>query len=330
MSQAMMGGIGIAVVDPTSVVAANPASYAGLKQTCFELGLVVRNSRYSTAQTYGIGRRTDLLGFSVGVPFGRGKFGLALGLNPVSKVAYQINDTGPLPDGTGQVTYRYTGDGGLNRAFLGLAWNVINVRDSLNNGHRLAIGANLEYVFGRIEETRKAIYPVASGHYNTSASSSLAMRNPTGSVGIQFQGDFRKHQVRGDKALHYLAGISADLPTNLNAQRTELLTSFGRNSAGAEFPFDTIRIAQGSKQALQLPLGLGAGFTVFDLNWTVSAEVRFKEWSNVLINERATAQAALANSVSYAVGASWRPAGEIGGTFLERTIYRLGARYKSD
>lgn len=330
VSQAIMGGLGVAVNDPVSVVSANPASYAGLRVTCFETGLNVRNSKYSTAITSGMGRRVDLMGFSLGVPFGRGKYAMALGVNPVSKVGYDITDAQPLPGNSNGITDRYTGEGGLNKAFLGMAWNLVNKRDSLNNGKRLAIGANVGYLFGRVEESRKTIYPSNSGYYNTSAVSSLIMRDVTGHVGLQLQGDLRKHVERGDNALHYLAGASVELPTNLRARNTELVTSFGRSATGVEFPFDTLYSTEGSKSVIKLPIGLGAGFTIFDLHWSVSAEVKFKDWRNLRINEGNGSTNTLAQSMVYALGASWRPAGEIGGTFLERSIYRLGVRYNND
>ena len=330
VSQAIMGGLSVAVNDPVSVVSANPASYAGLRLTCFETGVVVRNSTYKTALTSGTGRRVDLMGFTLGVPFGRGKYAMALGVNPVSKVGYDITDAQPFPGYAAGVTNDYTGDGGLSKAFLGLAWNLVNKRDSLNNGKRLAIGANVGYLFGRVEESRKTIYPQSSGYYNTSAVSSLIMRDVTGNVGLQLQGDLRKHVERTDNALRYLAGVSVELPTDLRARRTELVTSYGRSATGVEFPFDTVYSSEGNRSVLKLPIGIGAGFTVFDLHWSVSAEVKFQDWRNLRITEGSGTTNNLAQSMVYALGASWRPAGEVGGTLLERSIYRLGVRYNND
>ncbi len=67
-----MGGLGAAVVDPGSLVSANPASYSALQRACFETGMVVRPTRYKTADQEAFGRRVGLLGISLGVPFGKG------------------------------------------------------------------------------------------------------------------------------------------------------------------------------------------------------------------------------------------------------------------
>ncbi|HQW06993.1 MAG: hypothetical protein IPH05_18265 [Flavobacteriales bacterium] len=330
VSQAMMGGLGVAVVDPVSVTYTNPASYAFLQRTTFEQGLVVRSSKYSSSGTESNGRQVGLLGLTLGVPFGNGKWGMALGLAPMSTVGYNISTTSQPSDVAG-VRYQYTGDGGLNRAFLGMGRTLLEKRDSLYNGHRLSVGANLGYVFGRIEESRKVYYPSGLGYYNSSIFSSLVVRDPVANLGIQFQGDLRKRRTSDDRATHFLVGAAFELPANLSAQRTDLVNTFAQSSSGVEFPIDTSFIAIGSKGSVGLPLGIGLGLTVFNLHWTVSAEVKQRDWRKLTVSvEDYTLPSQLASSTSYMLGASFRPAGERGGTFWERTTYRAGARFNDD
>ncbi len=331
VSQLLMGGPGAAVVDPVSVVAANPASYPAMHRTTFETGLGVRTSRFTSSEVGRTGRRAELLGFSLGVPFAKGRWGVALGVNPVSNVGYNITNTQALPDGSGNVELRYTGDGGLNKAFFGLGWVLAQKRDSLSNGYRLSIGANLGYVFGSIEESRKAIYPRSAGFYNSSVVSTLILRDPTANVGVQFQGDLRKRVNKDEEGFYYLIGVSAELPTTLGARRSELATSFGLTNSGVELTADTAFFAESQRGTLQLPLGIGVGFTVFNNNWTVSAEVRQRDWRQLKVavdgyelpNE-------LATSTTYILGAGFRPARKIDASFWERTTYRAGVRYNSD
>lgn len=331
VSQATMGGLGVAVVDPFSVVSINPASYAMLKQTTFEQGLVVRSSQYSTNTADGFGSRVDILGLSVGVPFGRGKWGIGLGISPVSNVGYRISDQQTLPGNGGQVTYLYEGDGGLNRAYFGAGLVVSEVRDSLNNGHRLSVGANLGYVFGSIEETSKAIYPVNRGYYNTNVFSTLILRDPVANAGVHFQGDLRPRRTASDDGLHYLVGATVELPSTIGARRSDLVTSFGIGATGVEFPIDTIYFADGTPGSLGLPLGLGFGVTLFNVHWTVSAEVKHRDWSQLRVEvEGYELPSTLASSTSYILGASFRPAKERGGSFWQRTTYRAGVRYNED
>jgi hypothetical protein len=110
-----------------------------------------------------------------------------------------------------------------------------------------------------------------------------------------------------------------------------LVNSFGVGSSGVEFPIDTSFFADGTKGSLALPVGFGVGFTVFDQHWAVSAEVRQRDWRQLRVRvEGYELPSELAQNISYALGASFRPAKEVGGTFWQRTIYRAGVRYNQD
>lgn len=331
IAQAMMGGLGVAVVDPYSTVSLNPASYAFLQRPVFETGLVVRSSQYANAVRTNNGRRTDITGLSMGVPFGKGRWGIALGVNPQSQVGYELTDTKPLPGGEGNVVYRYTGEGGLNQAYIGAGFVVAQKRDTLSNGYRFSVGANLGYLFGSIEEHRKTGYPAQQGFYNTSVFSSLIIRDPTGTLGAQYQGVLRKRKSRSDGGLHFLAGVSVELPAELSARRTDVVNSFAFSSSGVEVPVDTAYFANAARGTLGLPAGYGVGFTVFDQNWTISAEVRQRDWTRLKLNVADyTAPGELASSSSFILGVGFRPAKDAGGSFWQRTTYRAGARYTND
>ena len=327
----MMGGLGVAVVDPASTVTINPASYASLRSTVFETGLRVRSSQYANASEDRTGRRTDILGLTFGIPFGNGRWGLGISIAPQSNVGYRLTDTKVLPGGEGNVTYRYTGEGGLNQALIGAAYVLAQKRDTLLNGYKFSVGANLGYVFGSIEESRKTVYPTQVGFYNTSVFSSLVVRDPTATVGLQYQGDLRARKDRNDDGLHFLAGVSVELPASLSARRTDVVNSYGFNSAGVEVPIDTSFFADGTKGSLDVPLGYGVGFTVYDQHWTVSAEVRQRDWRQLKVNvDGYVPPSELASNLTMILGTSFRPANETGGNLWQRTIYRAGVRFTND
>lgn len=331
VAQATMGGLGVAVMDPASVISANPASYVTLQRTCFETGVVVRSSKFAASDAESRGRRTDMLGLSLGIPFGQGRWGMALGVTPLSSVGYRITDTGSLPNEGGTVTYRYTGDGGLNKAFVGAGLIVAQKRDTLNNGYRLSVGANVGYVFGTIEEARKAVYPISSGYYNTSVISSLVLRDPIFNAGVQFQGDLKRRINREAQGLRYLVGVAMDVPSNIGARRTDVITNYAVSGSGVEVPFDTVFYADGQKGTLSLPLGLGVGYTVYNAHWSVSAEVKRRDWRDLRVKvEGYDLPTTLASNTTYIIGGSYRAAKEVGGSFWQRTIYRAGFRYNND
>lgn len=191
---ALMGGTGIACSEPFSILPSNPASYAaarylgseGLVRPTFQGG--VRGLFVKQGSQDGSTHRSDaqFMGLSIGVPFGKGKWGLGFGITPFSEVGYSITETGTLEEGT--VTYEYQGTGGLNRVFAGLGRVLWQAKPDTSGylGGRLAVGANFDFVFGSIEQTRNAVYPRAQAYTNTRSFSSLVLRAPAGTFGMHY------------------------------------------------------------------------------------------------------------------------------------------------
>ncbi|MBK9175076.1 MAG: hypothetical protein IPM46_01815 [Flavobacteriales bacterium] len=367
--QATAGGAGIAIADPYGVSLANPASYAGLAHTAFETGLVVRNTRSETNALTSNGRNSRLLGLTIGVPFGRGRWGMALGLSPTTAVNYQLDEQVAVEGGAAR--FEYTGSGGLNRAFIGFGHVIWQRSDSTTKGGKLSAGANIDYLFGTMTSARKAYYPANAGYYNTSASSSLVVRSPSASFGLQYADDLiglerakarmaaRKERLQAKdrreemdwlnagrdpkerravqlpkgtgEALRFRIGVAAELPATLAARHTVLVNNFVIGSTGVEFPRDTAVSIEGARGQLELPFGIGFGFTVYNRRWSVTAEHKRRDWSRTVVDVEGYPQRnELTAGSSYALGASFRPAGDEAGNLITGTIYRAGLRYADD
>ncbi len=322
-----MGGVGVAHNDPFGMDPTNPASYSSLARPAFEAGLAVHNVRSEGEGISSTGRRTDLLGMSLGIPFGRGKWGVAVGLNPYSAVGYRISTTAPLPGGEGDVRYIYSGDGGLNKVFAGVSKAFEGKRDSLGNGNRFSVGLNYEHLFGSIRSLRQAIYG-QQGYYNSAAERSLYLRDGTLVLGAQFQGTLIPRRTRESSAWRYLIGARAELGTDLRVEYRELVNSFVFSTIGTEIPFDTSYFEVDENGSLELPMAWAVGLGFANAHWTISAEHRRRAWGEARLNGEQRGD--LGDLAVYAVGASFRPAGDIGGSFWERTIYRAGLRSVSD
>lgn len=363
-----LGGLSVTVADPYGVARANPASYCVLQHATYEMGATIRWSRMTIGESSALGRNTRLLGFSLGVPFGKGRWGMALGLQPYTTVAYSLEESVAVPEGT--VRMRYTGDGGINRAYAGIGRTFWQRRDSTGVRARLSAGANFEFLFGTLDATRKAYYPLASGYYHSSVNSALVLRAPTATMGLMHTGRLispkraqewldakRKRVAARDKreemdwlnagrdpaarkplavpkgradGLRWRAGLGVDLPADFSAQHTLLATSF-RLSGTVESTVDTsLRIA-GAGGSLVLPMGIAAGLGVENNRWTLAAEWHRRDWSALSADvEGYAVRSDLRPATTYVLGASFRPAGLQGGSFLRRTIYRAGARYVED
>lgn len=367
--QATTGGAGIAIADPYGVSFANPASYAGLAHTTFETGLVVRNTQSETSALTSSGRNSRLLGLTIGVPFARGRWGMALGLSPTSAVNYRLTEQVAVEGGAAR--FEYAGSGGLNRAFIGFGHVIWQRSDSTSKGGKLSVGANIDYLFGSMESSRKAYYPANAGYYNTSAGSALVVRSPSGSVGLQYADDLiglkraeermaaRKERLQAKdrraemdwlnagrdpkerrairlpkgtgEALRFRIGAAFELPAALAARNTVLVNNFVVGSTGVEFPRDTAVSIEGARGRLEIPMGIGFGFTVYNRRWSLTVEHKRRDWSRTVVDVEGYPQRSeLTAGSSYAVGATFRPAGDEAGNLLTGAIYRAGLRYADD
>jgi hypothetical protein len=193
------------------------------------------------------------------------------------------------------------------------------------------VGANLNYLFGTIDESRKAYYPRGEGYLNTNSISSLTMRDPMFSVGTQFQGDLRKRTGRTDNGLRYLIGASVELPASLNAKYDRLVNSFVVGGSDIEFPVDTISFVQGAQGSVNLPPMYALGFSVYNSRWALTVEHRRRDWNTLSVDvEGFASRSELGTNATYILGGSLKPAGDSRGNFWETTIYRAGFRYTDD
>jgi hypothetical protein len=115
----------------------NPASFANLKMTTFALGGTYNTTTLKSDTKSENATRTTLDYLAVGLPFG--KIGVGFGLIPYSSVGYKIES---ISADVNTNNRRYNGSGGLNKAFLGLGYQV---------NSNFSVGADAQYNFGKIE-----------------------------------------------------------------------------------------------------------------------------------------------------------------------------------
>lgn len=118
----------------------NPASLAQLQGANLSLGLSTSMTQFSSADNNANVNRTTFDYLSLAFP--AGKFGFSLGVMPRSFVGYDIlNET---QENEFTVRKNYLGEGGINRAFVGIAYKITD---------RLNIGIETQYNFGQSENS---------------------------------------------------------------------------------------------------------------------------------------------------------------------------------
>ncbi len=176
-----MAGLGLAVNEYNYLNFLNPATYAFLDNTLFELGIrssfIKMSQNDLTQNNFTSGLSIIGLGFPVSE-----KIGVAFSLSPYSSVGYDLTTSSLILNESNEnalATYNYHGSGGLNRLLFGLAWNIRNTPHS-----QLSVGLNFNYLFGSIER-ETSIFSSQSSIYFIDKSDKI-MRGLNPELGILY------------------------------------------------------------------------------------------------------------------------------------------------
>lgn len=145
----------------------NPASYAGLASTAFDVGVdasyITLDDNQSTQSAWGGNLKYLSLSFPlispVNIVLDRReqlfKLGMNIALLPVSKMDYRINQTDFLDDGS-RVLRQYGGNGGLNKLQFGTGAQYRN----------FSAGFNIGFLFGTIDNEKSLLFEeLPNGHH---------------------------------------------------------------------------------------------------------------------------------------------------------------------
>ena len=136
-SNRAMGGLDV-YIDSIHPNINNPASYSTLKATTYSIGLNYRKNNISNnSETQKITTSSiDYMGVSIPTK----KFRFGFGIIPVSSIGYLLNESNQSI-AENQVINRFSGEGGLNRAFLNVGFRVLK---------SIHVGFSTNYSFGDI------------------------------------------------------------------------------------------------------------------------------------------------------------------------------------
>ncbi|MDA7706186.1 MAG: hypothetical protein P8P13_03130 [Flavobacteriaceae bacterium] len=144
-----MGGLSV-YSDSIHINLRNPASFAGKNLKSFSnearpikytIGGSHSDVKLSSNSQTAKSSTTTVDYLAIAIPLG--KFGAGFGILPYSSVGYKLQST----DADGVLQYKYRGEGGLNKVFLGVGYQLTN---------NLKLGVDASYNFGNIKNTNIA------------------------------------------------------------------------------------------------------------------------------------------------------------------------------
>ncbi len=316
-----MGGLSI-YTDSIHLNLRNPASFTGANLATFNNEN--RPVKYALGGGYtSVNQKTDNSEDNsasgtfdyIALAFPIGKFGVGFGVLPLTSVSYRLNNTNT----NGDATSRFSGEGGLNKAFLGLGYAI--TKD-------LQVGANFQYNFGSIDGSALSFGFDPRGEPLTTQT-----REDTDSSLSGLSLDFGvTYKVLLTKSLELVTGATYTPETNLVSRNERTLSTVEANEIpGSESVTSTIDVnleSQGLLEAdVTLPSKFSFGAGVGERRkWFVGLEYEFQNtsaFSNPLFEN---ASVTYENASRVSLGGFYIPKYNAFNGYLKRLVYRAGLR----
>lgn len=312
-----MGGIGTAlntINGYNNINPLNPASYGAMRLTVIDAGLYGNvtnlNKSGQPTQTSSNFRFSHM---AFGIPVSK-KSALSFGLLPYSELGYKYKQTlshgygTSSPADTNVINNVYSGDGGLSKAYLGYGYTI---------GKHLAIGANVSYIFGNLQQYSSTEFPELYGAFNSRQENRNSIGGLNYDYGVQYTVDFSDEK-------HLTFAYSGSAATKLNSQSSYVVSQYTiDNSSGDEnIAADTVVNQQNPNAKIKLPQinHFGVAYQ-FDRKFLVGADYSTGNWSQLSING---VNQGLQNSQSFNVGGQFNPNSNSIHSYWALVDYRLG------
>ncbi len=258
--QLSMGALGNSFFDTGHLNFYNPSSYSFLNLTSVELSGMIHINNMTQGSLKQNNVNSNITALGLGFPISKNA-STAFGLKPYSFVGYDIETQVDHQD-FGLIDYKFSGSGGLNNAVFGLSYMLFN---------KVAIGANLNYYFGTINQTNAIEFDTV-GFLNYREQVSTIIRDMKFDFGLGF------FQPINDYNLSIGMVFSPNVDMN---GRTNIFSNTYTLSGDFEYFGDTISDYMINEGYIKMPNFLGFGINVSKgKNWLLGLDYNYTTWSD--------------------------------------------------
>lgn len=329
-----MGGLGASYIDAYHINIVNPASYAFLNATAFDIGVfakgtVLKDKNHKNSIWTG---NLDYLSlaFPLTNPINavydgvkrKYKWAMNITLKPNSNVDYNIANTDSTSIGKPFVR-NYYGSGGSYKLLLG---NAVNYK-------KFSLGLNMGYLFGNLKYERNIIFDKSEFAYSDYYANDYNIRGFIWNAGLIYTDILNKGEIEQKKiapikrisaGLHFNTASSFSTLYNINHFLIqELLSQYNK--------VDTVNIVSDIRGKGKLPAEVGVGFTYYSgekhaigLNYTRTM------WSSYFNDASGEVKGSLSDVNRISAGGYYRPDYKSYDSYFKRVYYRYGMYYTTD
>lgn len=284
MQHRALGGASRALLDHNSFSPLNPATYANLRYSVFDAGMVMGSAEFQTTTKTANSNFGNFNHFALAFPFETDRaMALSFGTYQLSDVGYDIKNT--IATDTPSYYNLFRGNGGINRVYMGYG---IEAYKNLN------VGANANFNFGSIQALSAKVYPNTDDYFSFSDETLISYNGFDFDYGVHYtvqdsvkvrigKRDTSNQRYRTAIISHSL-GLTYHTGTVLNGTgyryaETFFGTPFER---GQVIPIDTLLFIDDLKDELGKPNGFGLAYAVTNGDkWMFTAEYERFNWSQV-------------------------------------------------
>lgn len=261
-----MGGASAAYFDPVTVNFMNPASYARLKYTTFDVGVDYTNRTLKASNPVRSLNSGYLIPsyIQVGLPLSqKNNWGMNFGLKPMSRINYNLQQTTRLP-GIDSVNTTFEGQGGAYQAYVGTG---------IGTKH-LSVGFNAGYLFGSKNYVTERTFINDSVPYEKGK-----WADSTFFGGIFLHGGIQ-YSTKISKNYSLKLGAFAQFKNSLNASRKIIRETYEFSSSVGEIQKDSVYFSDDNKGKVVIPATYGFGFSIEkNFAWSLHLEYNLSQWS---------------------------------------------------
>ncbi|RAR74097.1 hypothetical protein [Flavobacterium aciduliphilum] len=306
-----IGGVGV-VPDSIHVNILNPASYAGLKLINYTIGGSFTANKLHTDTQDEKAQRTTLDYLAVAIPFK--KFGFGFGLLPYSSVGYYNSSS--VVENNINATHYYTGNGGLNKVFFGLGYQITK---------HFRFGADVQYDFGKIDTKNVAVMYDANGvqiQYGSREVNSSVINGVNFNTGFSFD-------TKINQNVSLFSSITYAPEAKVNVANTRTLATVQVAGTAEAIVGDPIDVSVPSTK-LRLPSKFTFGLGIGDpKKWFVGSEVILQQSSDFGNRYDDITNVSFENAKRFSFGGYYTPNYKSFTKYFHRVTYRGGFRYEN-
>lgn len=300
-----MGGAGMALPSISYSNTLNPALLTANFYTILDASYSGGYQQASSSNTISKSINGNLAGISLTFPVLANKYGMSVGMRPLTQVGYQLSSLERIASTGSFANYQYEGSGGISQVY----WS---------HGVRLFkgfnVGMEMNYNFGSITNESISLISDPFTTYITDLQEQTTFSDVTFTPALAYN-------VAIDSAVYVGVGLKYDRTIDFDVDFTRLFLR--KAASGAIISADTVRQASGQ---ITIPQQITAGVSIYrPFHYAVGVDISLSNWSEYNNQVRSST---LTDAFRLSVGGEFTPDANSISNYLKRVTYRAGLRYE--